>query len=439
MTFWFAWLLLLAISGALLVILGIALSNARLFPRLRAGASSRPSAAGPQLSSFQQPVTSSDAAGALRSAPPIQSAELPAAVPSCAAAASTQPDLRYTKQPAVAVLIPARNEAQAIANTVSRLLEQSYVDLQVVLLDDASDDDTAQVARTAAGTAPNFHIVRGKPLPPGWQGKNWACQQLSQHPAAHGADILLFTDADVQWEHGAVAAVIAEFVHSGADLLTVWPTQRTVTWGERLTVPLMAFAVLGYLPVRLAQDFYHPLAAAANGQCMAFDCEAYARIGGHAAVRGAIVEDVQLAQRIKAAGLHLRMADGSRLVACRMYSGWQAALDGYAKNILAGHGNHVSLLLLSTLFHWALFVWPWLWLLAGAGWALPGWPTWPFLLVAAGVAARAVTAAATHQRVRDALLMPVSVLLMTWIALRSIWWRWRFGGVLWKGRVLRDA
>jgi chlorobactene glucosyltransferase len=99
----------------------------------------------------------------------------------------------------------------------------------------------------------------------------------------------------------------------------------------------------------------------------------------------------------------------------------------------------VALLLLSTLFHWALFVWPWLWLALGSGWALPGWPGWPLLLVSAGVGARAMTAAATHQRVGDALVMPLSVLLMTWIALRAVWWRWRFGGVLWKGRILRDA
>ena len=280
-------------------------------------------------------------------------------------------------------------------------------------------------------------------------GKNWACHQLAQAAADCGAitgsavarevDILLFTDADVFWQPGAVTALVAEMQRSQADLLTVWPTQVTVTWGERLTVPLMALAVLGYLPLRLAHDFYHPLAAAANGQCMAFRRAAYAAIGGHAGVRGAVVEDVRLAQRIKSGGMKLRMADGNQLICCRMYEGWHATIDGYAKNILAGHGNHVSLLLLSTLFHWAVFVWPWFWLAAGSNWILPGWPQWPALLVALGVGARALTAAATHQRIGDALLMPLSVILMTWVALRAVWWRWRFGGVVWKGRILRDA
>lgn len=392
---WLLWLLPLAVSGALLVILGIALSNAWLFPRLKT------------------PAGGGDDWG------------------------------RWGHLPRVSVLIPARNESQVIGDTVTHLLAQSYPHLQVVVLDDLSEDATAPAAGAAAGGAANFCLLRGKPLPAGWLGKNWACHQLAQHAATQGADILLFTDADVQWQPDAVAAAVAEFERTRADLLTVWPTQTTVTWGERLTVPLMALAVLGYLPVRLAHNFYHPLAAAANGQCLAFDRRAYTQIGGHAAVRGAVVEDVRLAQRIKTAGLRLRMADGNRLVNCRMYEGWRAALDGYAKNILAGHGNHVALLLLSTLFHWALFVWPWLWLAFGnrtvSGSLLPGWPLWPLLLVLAGVGARAVTAAATHQRVRDALLMPVSVLLMTMIALRAVWWRRRFGGVLWKGRVLRDA
>lgn len=391
-------LLTLSVSGVLLVILLTAVDNARRFPRLHP-----PRGGG----DFREVLTSA-------------------------------------RCPAVCVLIPARNESHIIGATVAHLLAQSYPNLHVAVLDDHSEDGTAQRAQAAAAQSPNFHLICGRPLPSGWQGKNWACQQLAKHAIAQEADILLFTDADVAWQPDAVAAVVAAFQKSQADLLTVWPTQTTVTWGERLTVPLMALAVLGYLPLRLAQDFYHPLAAAANGQCLAFARHAYEQIGGHAAVRGTVVEDVRLAQRIKAAGLRLRMADGNLLVGCRMYTGWQAALDGYAKNILAGHGNHVSLLLLSTLFHWALFVWPWLWLAFGgqagaAPWLPPAWPLWPLLLVLAGVGVRAITAAATHQRSGDALLMPVSVLLMTWIALRAIWWRWRFGGVLWKGRILRDA
>ncbi len=336
-------------------------------------------------------------------------------------------------QPNVSVLIPARNEAAILAETLQRLATQDYANLEILVLDDRSEDSTPQIARQLAAQFPHIRVLQGTPLPPGWTGKNWACAQLA---AAATAEILLFTDADVRWHPGAVQSVAATLQTLDADLLTVWPTQITHSWGERLTVPLMAMAVLGYLPVRLAHDFFHPLAAAANGQCMAFRRPAYTAIGGHAAVQAAIVEDIQLAEHIKAAGFKLRMADGAGLVACRMYAGSQAAFDGYTKNILAGHHNRLSLLALSTLFHGSLFLFPWIWLLAGAHWPLPGWPGWPLALTLAGVTLRGVTAAATRQRVTDAVTLPLSVLLFTAIAARALWWKARYGGVLWKGRVL---
>ena len=343
---------------------------------------------------------------------------------------------RDAAPPAVSVLIPARNEASIIGATLEALLAQQYPNLEILVLDDRSDDGTADVVAAVARQHSQVRLLCGCELPPGWTGKNWACSQLG---AAARGDLLVFTDADVRWQPGALCSLVAAADTLDADLLTIWPTQITQSWGERLTVPLMALAVLAYLPVRLAHDFYHPLAAAANGQCMAFRRPAYAAIGGHAAVRGAIVEDVQLAQRIKAAGLHLRMADGAGLVQCRMYAGGRAAIDGYTKNILAGHGNRLSLLALSTLFHWSLFLLPWVWLAAGWAWALPGWPGWPLLLVAAGVTVRGLTAHATRQRVGDALLLPVSVLIFTFIAARAVWWRVHYGGVLWKGRVIHGT
>lgn len=342
----------------------------------------------------------------------------------------TFPRLGRTPQPLpttpsrVSILIPARDEAGVIGSTVGALLAQDYPDFEVVLLDDQSSDGTAEAARVAAAGDLRLRVLTGWPLPDGWLGKNWACQQLGE--AASG-EFLVFTDADVRWEPGALAALVGELSASGCDLLTVWPTQRTETMAERLVVPLMALAILGYLPALAVHVLPWPAFAAANGQCLAFRREAYATVGGHAAVRAEVVEDVALARRIKAAGLRLRMADGAGVIGCRMYHNWPEVRDGYAKNILSGHAGSVLFLLLSTVFHWAVFLLPWLlWL----------WD-WRFAVLAAvGVAIRAVTASFTRQRARDALLMPVSVLLMTTIALRSIVWHYR-GGPRWKGRVAR--
>lgn len=334
----------------------------------------------------------------------------------------------------VSILIPARNEAAVIGPTVQALLAQEYPTFEVIVLDDHSEDGTAEVAHRVAPGDSRLCVQSGAPLPPGWLGKNWACQQLAQ--AAHH-ELLLFTDADVYWQPGALRAVVAHLHASQADLLTVWPTQVTVTWGERLVVPLMALAVLAYLPVRLAHHSPYPAAAAANGQVMLFRRAAYRRCGGHAAVRSEIIEDVRLAQRVKAAGLQLRMADGAGLIQARMYRCWQEVRNGYAKNILAGHWNSPGLLLCSTLLHLLIFVGPWFWSMAGIlGYRSAGWPLWPLALIGLGAGVRALTAWMTRQRLADALWLPVSVLLMSGIAGQALWWRLCYGGPVWKGRRL---
>jgi chlorobactene glucosyltransferase len=315
---------------------------------------------------------------------------------------------------------------------VKTLLKQTRPPDEIIVLDDNSEDGTAEAALAAADGDSRLRVLAGAPLPEGWLGKNWACHQLAQ--AAQG-DLLIFTDADVVWIPGALAALMERAQDSRADLLTVWPTQLTDTWSERLIVPLMALAVLGYLPLPLAHHTSFAAAAAANGQCMAFRRRAYDLIGGHKSVRGQIVEDVALARRIKRAGLRLRMADGAGMIACRMYRDWPSVRDGFGKNILAGHGDSLVFLGISTTFHWLAFVFPWLWLLVNPA-GLDGWPWLPFALIALGVGARIITAAATRQRLLDALLMPVSVVLMTMIVGRAVWWRLRYGGPRWKGRTI---
>lgn len=345
---------------------------------------------------------------------------------------STQ-DCQTVCQP-ISVLIPARNEATVIGQTVSALLAQAYPQFEVIVLDDHSTDETALVATSAAGDDERFRLISGAALPVGWNGKNWACHQLAQ---AARYDGLLFTDADVQWRPGALVALAAMQSTTDADFLTVWPTQLTQSWGERLVVPLMSFAVLAYLPVTFAHHSPYPQAAAANGQCIFFRRQAYQACGGHRVVRNRVLEDVLLAQRVKAAGLRLRMADGAGLVACRMYHSWQETLYGYAKNILAGHGSLMLLLLASTGFHLLLFVAPWLWLVGGVwGCGQVGWPWWPLTLILLGYLARGMTAYSTNQRLYDTLWLPLSVLLMTRIALHALWWQIRYGGPQWKGRQI---
>jgi chlorobactene glucosyltransferase len=163
----------------------------------------------------------------------------------------------------VSILIPARNEADSIANTIRSLRAQSYMPFEVILLDDQSTDGTAEIARAAAQGDARVQIIAGQPLLEGWLGKNWACHQLSNE--ARGR-VLVFTDADVQWQPDAFKALVAMMQRTQADLLTVWPTQITVTRGERLVVPLIALAIFGYLPAILVQKTPYASLAAASGE-----------------------------------------------------------------------------------------------------------------------------------------------------------------------------
>lgn len=342
--------------------------------------------------------------------------------PALAAAAAT-----------VSVCIPARDEAATIGATLAGLRAQEPPVGEILVLDDGSSDGTAAIATAAAAGDPRVRVLPGEPLPDGWAGKPWACAQLA---AAATGGRLLFTDADTRWMPGAVAALLAEEQRTGADLLTAWPTQETVTPAERLVVPLIAFAILGYLPVVAVHRIPSPAFAAAVGQCLLFRRAAYDRAGGHAAVRASVLDDVALARAMKATGGRLRVADAAGTIRCRMYRDWPGVRDGFAKNILAGYGGRVSALLAATAFHWAILVVPWLVLAAGV--VVPGvpwWPGWPLACIGLGLAARALSAAWTGQRVRDALLLPVSALLLTAIAGRSIAWA-RSGGPRWKGRTL---
>ena len=257
-------------------------------------------------------------------------------------------------------------------------MRQSHSRMELLILNDGSDDETGEVAVDASENDKRLRVINGSPVPRGWIAKNWACHQLA---AKASGEILIFADADVKWRPRALDSLLCEIERTGAGMLAVMPTQETVSWPERLCVPLMALAIHAYLPAATVHRTTHPLLAAANGQCIAFRRGAYEKIEGHASVRGNILDDIGLARRVKGAGLPLRMAEADGLITCRMYRDWKTVREGYAKNILAGFGG-VAGLFAGTVFHWTVFVVPWGLLIHGfAGEEVP----WPSLL---GVVAR---------------------------------------------------
>ncbi|MEJ5866251.1 glycosyltransferase family 2 protein [Pseudokineococcus sp. 5B2Z-1] len=327
----------------------------------------------------------------------------------------------------VSVLLPVRDEAHQVAECLAAVLAQERVDLEVLVLDDASSDGTAEAARARAGDDPRVRVLTGSPTPPGWLGKPWACAQLADQAAG---DVLVFVDADVRLAPRAVAASVDQLRRTGLDLVSPYPRQRAVTPGERLVQPLLQWSWLATLPLRLAERSPRPSLSAANGQLLVVDAARYRAVGGHGAVRGAVLDDVALVRTVKAAGGRGGVTDGTALATCRMYDGWAGVRDGYAKSLWSAAGSPGRSLALAGGLA-ALGLGPLVGALAGSRAGALG--------LAAGVASRVVAARRTGGRAwPDALAHPASLAVLAGLVVRSVRGH-RRGDLRWKGRRLPTA
>lgn len=205
--------------------------------------------------------------------------------------------------PSVAVVIPARNEADVIAQSVGSLLKQDYPgSLRIVLVDDDSEDGTAAVARQIAAEngEVRLDILRGTALPASWTGKLWALQQGIQH-AGKDPDYLLLTDADIGHAPDNVRALVARAEQDGRVLVSLMAQLSCATWAECFLIPAFVFFFQMLYPFAWVAQGKHRLAAAAGG-CLLVRREALERAGGIASIRSEIIDDCALARRLKTQG-----------------------------------------------------------------------------------------------------------------------------------------
>lgn len=251
--------------------------------------------------------------------------------------------------PRVSLLVPARNEARNVRACVRALLAQTYPDLEVLVLDDRSEDGTRALLEAERARDGRLVVLEGEEPADGWTGKSWACHQLAR--AATG-EVLLFADADTAFETpDAVTTIVRTLLASRADLLSGLPRQVLGTPGEALLVPMLYWALLSFTPLAVQLLWRRPPFARAVGQLMVFRRTAYDAVGGHAAVRHSVVDDIALARRVARAGLACRLMDATSLVRCRMYRGGREAADGFAKNLFPAFDHALVPY---------LFVWGWL-------------------------------------------------------------------------------
>jgi len=233
----------------------------------------------------------------------------------------------------ISVLVPARNEEVNIIKCLGSIIGQDYKNIEVIVLDDESGDNTFLYASELAVNDQRIRVVKGDPLQDNFTGKNWACYQLSL--LASGSH-LLFIDADVELEKDSITSAMNEISKNNLNLLSVFPSQKIVSPGEWLLVPLMNWLLLTFLPLRFVYSSSSPLFAAANGQFMIFEKEAYNRVGGHKTVGNVVTEDIEFVKVLKKTKYRVKTYLGGELVYCRMYNNFGDSFKGFSKNFYPG-------------------------------------------------------------------------------------------------------
>ena len=325
--------------------------------------------------------------------------------------------------PSVSVLIPARNEEANIAGACAAVLASTGVTVELIVLDDGSTDRTAAIL---AGIAdPRLRVAEGGVLPPGWSGKQHACQVLS---GLAQYDLMVWVDADVRLAPDALSRMVGYMERTPVGLASGFPRQVTITWAEQLLLPLIHFLLLGFLPLALSRVRQDVGLGAGCGQLFIARRAAYDRAGGHAAIRASLHDGLMLPRAFRRAGEMTGLFDASRFAACRMYTNAADVWEGLCKNATEGMATRTALPV-------------WTVILAG-GQVLPWFflpEPWAILAVWATVAFRLVLAWRFQAPWLSAVLHPVGVLgvlAVQWTALARAW---RGRPSVWRGRAYPSA
>jgi chlorobactene glucosyltransferase len=341
----------------------------------------------------------------------------------------------------VSVIVPARNEAANIERCLRSVFAQDYAALEILAIDDNSVDATPEILAACAAGDSRLTVLQGAPLLPGWTGKNFA---LAQAAARARGEWLLFLDADTWLAAPAVRAALAYALDRRLGLLSLVTQQELGGFWERVLQPMVLLVIALALPLRGIGDPRRPQVAYANGQFLLVRRAAYEKVGGHEALREAVVEDSELARVMKQAGYAVQLADGRALVRIRMYRGLGDMWLGWSKNSFLSLGRrlrNVAALIIGVTV--AAFVPPAILAVGLARLALHGTAD-PAVVITSLVAALQLAvlfylAWRNEQEVGVpgiyALTMPLGAMLFNVLVCYSAYRVLSGRGVAWKGRV----
>jgi len=316
--------------------------------------------------------------------------------------------------PLISVLVPARNEENNILGCIESLLQSDYPRMEIVVLDDNSTDKTFERAEKLSSTEKRLRVIKGKKLPEGWTGKNWSCHQLSE--VARG-EWLLFTDADTRHTSRSISVALASALDTESGFLTCIPGLVAKTWSEKLFMPIIHFSFLVLIPFKLlniSKDSRLPLGI---GPFILIKNECYSKCGGHESIKGKIVDDMALANKVKQDKGKISVIDGTDIVSLRFYTSFKSLWKGFSKNCYGALGGSPYRLFGVFLGCYFLFIYPYL-SLWGAIQANQSIPI-PFLQVLTISLTRVIIAMRFKASLTYALLHPLSIIFVLSILFNS--------------------
>lgn len=338
------------------------------------------------------------------------------------------------------IIIPARNEEHTLGSCLQTAASQRVQRLELVVVDDNSEDRTLKVAEESGRGDPRVVVLRAGPLPKGWVGK---CHALEKGARASVGEWLLFIDADVILAADAAETALSFAESRSVDLLSLSPFQRCVGFWECLLQPLVFDLLNRTYDLRAINDPRSPIAAA-NGQFLMIRRDVYDRIGGHAGVQGEILEDVVFARRAKGAGFRLYFANTRSLVRARMYGSLKEIWQGWSKNLFLLLGGSDLKALCTVVGELLIWIGPVVTLGIALGLGEPIDPVWimawvsGFIAVLGLIGTAACPLAARGVFPGYALIFPVGKLMLigmiadSWLHHRAGW------NIVWKGRRYVD-
>jgi chlorobactene glucosyltransferase len=329
----------------------------------------------------------------------------------------------------ISAIIPARNEEANIARAIESVQAQPEIS-EIIVVNDGSTDGTGAILSDLRSRIPALRVLETEDLPAGWIGKNHA---VALGASSARGDWLLFLDADSVLCPGAARRALSDAQNYSAVLVSYSPEQEMGSLGEQILIPFVFARLSEHYSFDRVNDPGLP-DAAANGQFLMIRRDVYDSVGGHAAIRARVLEDVALARLVKSSGHNIFFGPGQGIARTRMYHTFRSMWEGWTKNLYALLGGTPGALILEL-----LETFPWLELaLVTIGFIEARRGHWLVLLAAA------VVLLGRHIRYAHALRrnrMPLSLiqyvvpgaLLYSAVSVTS-YWKSEHGSIAWKGR-----